>query len=96
MRAQSIDTSLINDRYLYPRRRVNKGHKLVVVERLAMALEAIRYDGQRLEILNQLLLPSQSVYEEIKTVHDAWTAIHTMKVCFIVHVTLCILKYRHV
>lgn len=45
-----------------------------------MALEAIRYDGDRLNILNQLLLPAESVYEELKSVEDAWIAIRNMKV----------------
>ncbi len=45
-----------------------------------MALEAIKYDGKRLQILNQLLLPAQSVYEDITSVEEAWEAIRTMKV----------------
>lgn len=45
-----------------------------------MALEAIKYDGGKLTILNQLLLPSRSVYEELRTVEDAWEAIRKMKV----------------
>ena len=47
-----------------------------------MALEAISYDSEleKLSILNQLLLPLQSVYEEVKTVDDAWHAIRNMKV----------------
>ena len=45
-----------------------------------MTLEAIRYDGKRLEVLNQLLLPSKCIYEEIQTVEDAWNAIKQMKV----------------
>lgn len=45
-----------------------------------MSLEAITYNGQELIILNQLLLPSQSVYEELKTLEDAWEAIKRMKV----------------
>ena len=45
-----------------------------------MTLEAIRYGDGRLEILNQLLLPAETVYEELKTVDDAWQAIRTMKV----------------
>ena len=47
-----------------------------------MTLEAIKYDPvhARLEILNQLLLPHQTVYEQINGVEDAWHAIKTMKV----------------
>ena len=45
-----------------------------------MTLEAIKYDGKQLVILNQLLLPSKSVYEELETVRDAWEAIKKMKV----------------
>ena len=46
-----------------------------------MTLEAIKYCDGRLEILNQLVLPTQSVYEHITSVEKAWEAIHTMKVC---------------
>ena len=45
-----------------------------------MTLEAIKYGGGKLTILNQLLLPSQSVYLELRTVEDAWEAIRAMKV----------------
>lgn len=45
-----------------------------------LTLEAIKYDGKRLSILNQLLLPSISEYEAIETVEDAWEAIRNMKV----------------
>ncbi len=45
-----------------------------------MSLEAIRYDGKRLQILNQLLLPAQTVYEDIESVEGAWEAIRSMKV----------------
>lgn len=44
------------------------------------ALEAIKYNEGRLEVLNQLLLPSQSVYEHITSVQEAWEAIRSMKV----------------
>ena len=50
------------------------------VSEKGMALEAIRYDGSGLTILNQLLLPTESIYEELKTVEDAWSAIRSMKV----------------
>lgn len=45
-----------------------------------MTLEAIKYNGQKLQILNQLLLPFESVYEEIQSYKDAWEAIRSMKV----------------
>ena len=45
-----------------------------------MALEAIKYNEGRLEILNQLLLPAQSVYEHITSVQEAWEAIRSMKI----------------
>lgn len=45
-----------------------------------MTLEAIKYNEGRLEILNQLLLPVQSVYERITSVQEAWEAIRSMKV----------------
>jgi len=45
-----------------------------------MGLEAIRYQRGKLQILNQLLLPTQSVYEDIRGVEDGWNAIKLMKV----------------
>ena len=47
-----------------------------------MSLESIRFDKRKgnLEIINQLLLPEQSVYEPVNTVEDAWKAIKEMKV----------------
>ena len=43
-------------------------------------LEAIRYKDGVLEILDQLLLPSQTKYERVKSVEDAWKVIQTMRV----------------
>ena len=43
-------------------------------------LEAIRYSRGSLKILNQLLLPFQSVYEDINDSEDGHKAIKTMKV----------------
>ena len=43
-------------------------------------LEAIRYKDGVLEILDQLLLPSQTKYERVKSVEDAWKVIRTMRV----------------
>ena len=45
-------------------------------------LDAIKYDhkNKTLSILNQLLLPHESVFEEILSAEDAWQAIKTMKV----------------
>ena len=45
-----------------------------------MSLLAIKYDRGYLAILNQLLLPETSVYEDIKSVEDGWLAIRAMKV----------------
>jgi methylthioribose-1-phosphate isomerase len=44
-----------------------------------MALTAIEYSRGSLRILNQLLLPFESVYEPIRSVHDGHVAIKTMK-----------------
>lgn len=44
------------------------------------ALEAIRYSRGSLQILDQLLLPQQSRYEEVNSVRQAWEAIRSMKV----------------
>uniref|UniRef100_A0A8C2IGU7 Methylthioribose-1-phosphate isomerase 1 n=1 Tax=Cyprinus carpio TaxID=7962 RepID=A0A8C2IGU7_CYPCA len=45
-----------------------------------MTLEAIRYRSGSLQILNQLLLPHETVYEEIRSVQDGYDAIKSMKV----------------
>ena len=45
-----------------------------------MTLEAIRYRAGSLQILNQLLLPHQTSYDELRTVQDAYEAIKSMKV----------------
>lgn len=47
-----------------------------------MVLQAIRYSPSegRLSILNQLLLPHATVYDEIKSVEEAWHAIKEMRV----------------
>lgn len=47
-----------------------------------MSLESIRFDKVQgsLQILNQLLLPEQTVYEPVNGVEDAWKAIREMKV----------------
>ncbi|XP_003389526.1 PREDICTED: methylthioribose-1-phosphate isomerase-like [Amphimedon queenslandica] len=46
-----------------------------------MSLQSIVFDKEegKLSILNQLLLPDVSLYEEINTVQDAWDAIKNMK-----------------
>lgn len=45
-----------------------------------MTLEAIRYRSGSLQILNQLLLPHETVFDEIRSVRDGYEAIKTMKV----------------
>lgn len=45
-----------------------------------MTLEAIKYEKGKLLVLNQLLLPFQTNYEDISTVEDGWKAIKLMKV----------------
>ena len=40
-----------------------------------MVLEAIRYRDGNLQILNQLKLPHQEEYDEIKNAEDGWHAI---------------------
>ncbi|KAK3647024.1 S-methyl-5-thioribose-1-phosphate isomerase [Elasticomyces elasticus] len=44
-----------------------------------MVLEAIRYEQGSLQILNQLLLPHQTEYEQIKGSEDGWHAIKAMR-----------------
>uniref|UniRef100_A0AAY5LCJ7 Methylthioribose-1-phosphate isomerase n=1 Tax=Esox lucius TaxID=8010 RepID=A0AAY5LCJ7_ESOLU len=45
-----------------------------------MTLEAIRYRAGSLQILNQLLLPHETVFDEVRTVQDGYEAIKSMKV----------------
>ncbi|XP_029545772.1 methylthioribose-1-phosphate isomerase [Salmo trutta] len=45
-----------------------------------MTLEAIRYRAGSLQILNQLLLPQETVFDEVRTVQDGYEAIKSMKV----------------
>ncbi|KAK6354373.1 S-methyl-5-thioribose-1-phosphate isomerase [Orbilia blumenaviensis] len=45
-----------------------------------MALQAIRYERGSLSILDQLLLPHQSIYIDVPDVSTAWNAIKTMQV----------------
>ncbi|MBN3302017.1 methylthioribose-1-phosphate isomerase [Amia ocellicauda] len=45
-----------------------------------MTLEAIRYRDGSLWILNQLLLPHETQFEQIRSVQDGWDAIKSMKV----------------
>lgn len=53
-----------------------------------MTLEAIRYRAGSLQILNQLLLPQETVFDEVRTVQDGYEAIKSMKVR---NITLCLL-----
>ncbi|PGH01269.1 methylthioribose-1-phosphate isomerase [Blastomyces parvus] len=45
-----------------------------------MTLTAITYSRGSLSILNQLLLPHQTVYDPLHSARDAWHAIHEMRV----------------
>lgn len=44
-----------------------------------MVLQAIRYTRGKLEILDQLRLPHEEVYIELRTPQDAWDAIYKMQ-----------------
>lgn len=45
-----------------------------------MSLKAIKYENGYLEILDQLLLPAQSKFIQIKGVEDGWRVINKMQV----------------
>ncbi|KAL8789860.1 MAG: hypothetical protein Q9213_000928 [Squamulea squamosa] len=45
-----------------------------------MTLQAIKYSRGKLEILDQLRLPHEEVYIDIKTTEDAWNAIKSMQI----------------
>lgn len=48
-----------------------------------MSLEAIKYTRESLKILDQLKLPLETVYIDIRTVEDACKVIKDMNVSFI-------------
>lgn len=50
-----------------------------VVSVRKMVLEAIRYKRGSLEILNQLKLPHQEVYDAVRSAEDGWHAIKEMR-----------------
>ena len=43
-------------------------------------LEAIQYTGGKLKIVDQLLLPHDMRYIDIRSTRDGWKAIHDMQV----------------
>lgn len=45
-----------------------------------MSLEAIKYKNGKLELLDQLKLPFESIYIKIGTIQDGWKAINEMRV----------------
>lgn len=45
-----------------------------------MTLLAIKYEKNHLEILDQLLLPAQTKYIQVKGVEDGWKVINKMQV----------------
>lgn len=45
-----------------------------------MSLKAIKYENNSLEILDQLLLPAQTKYVQVKGVEDGWKVINKMQV----------------
>ena len=45
-----------------------------------MALEAIRYKNGNLEVLDQLLLPDETKYIQVKGTKDGWNVIKKMQV----------------
>lgn len=64
-------------------------YKLIIVEQyfgfdlqnnINMTLEAIKYENDTLEILDQLLLPGEHKYIPISSVEDGWKAIKLMQV----------------
>lgn len=61
-------------------KKVSVRARAVLLQIFVMTLEAIRYGTGSLQILNQLLLPHQTVYEEIRGVQAAYEAIKAMKV----------------
>jgi methylthioribose-1-phosphate isomerase len=59
---------------------LNKGHKnRHPASSFKMVLEAIRYQPGSLQILNQLKLPHQEEYDEVRGSEDGWHAIRDMR-----------------
>lgn len=50
------------------------------LNQIAMVLQAIKYTHGQLEIIDQLRLPHEEIYSEIKNSRDAWHAIKKMQV----------------
>jgi methylthioribose-1-phosphate isomerase len=47
---------------------------------MSTALQSLRYTRGSLEVLDQLLLPTESTYVPILNCEDAWSVIRTMQV----------------
>lgn len=45
-----------------------------------MTLQAIKYENGKLSILDQLLLPNESIYLDVKNTEDGWSVINKMQV----------------
>lgn len=58
-----------------------------------MTLEAIRYRAGSLQILNQLLLPQETVFDEVRTVQDGYEAIKSMKARNITHSVFFLFRF---
>lgn len=59
-----------------------------------MTLEAIRYRAGSLQILNQLLLPQETVFDEVRTVQDGYEAIKSMKARNITHSVFSLFRFH--
>ena len=46
------------------------------------AISSIRTSGEKIEIINQLLLPHTREWIEVDTIEKAYEAIKSMKVCY--------------
>jgi methylthioribose-1-phosphate isomerase len=69
--------------YLYVKSAASEYLDIIsVTNTFCKMLDAIKYDHEKktLSILNQLLLPHETVFEEILSTKDAWDAIKSMKV----------------
>lgn len=84
-----VSTNSLSKKKKFDKNESKPSYKLIHVEQyfgfdlqnnINMTLEAIKYENDTLEILDQLLLPGEHKYIPISSVEDGWKAIKLMQV----------------
>lgn len=84
-----VSTNSLLKKKKFDKNESKPSYKLIHVEQyfgfdlqnnINMTLEAIKYENDTLEILDQLLLPGEHKYFPISSVEDGWKAIKLMQV----------------